>query len=168
MVFAILQMTFVSLVTISAEFMTIPASAETTFGGSCRKARASAPFDTSIRVVRYEPVNVVTALAVMHFTLLGIMVGTVSALAGRVGALSKNFSGMVGASNVVAVMVSALAGRVGALSRNFCGMVVASCVVVRTIGALAVRASAQAGRVGALAVRVGAQAGAISVVLGLV
>ena len=54
MVFAILQMTFVSLVTISAEFMTIPASAEITFGGSCRKARASAPFDTSIRFVRYE------------------------------------------------------------------------------------------------------------------
>ena len=54
MVFAILQMTFVSLVTISAEFMTIPASAETTFGGSCRKARASAPSDTSIRSVRYE------------------------------------------------------------------------------------------------------------------
>ena len=47
-------MTFVSLVTISAEFMTIPASAETTFGGSCRKARASAPSDTSIRFVRYE------------------------------------------------------------------------------------------------------------------
>ena len=54
MVFVILQMTFVSLVTISAEFMTIPGSAETTFGGSCRKARASAPFDTSIRSVRYE------------------------------------------------------------------------------------------------------------------
>ena len=86
-------------------------------------------------------------MAVMHFTLLGIMVGTVSALAGRVGALSKNFSGMVGASNVVAVMVSALAGRVGALSRKFCGMVGASNVV---------------------AVRVGAQAGAISVVWGLV
>lgn len=44
------------------------------------------------------------------------MVGTVSALAGRVGALSKNFSGMVGASNVVAVMVSALAVRVSALA----------------------------------------------------
>lgn len=61
MVFAILQMTFVSLVTISAkfmtipaEFMTIPASAETNFGDSCRKARASAPFDTSIRSFRYE------------------------------------------------------------------------------------------------------------------
>ena len=54
MVFAILQMTFVSLVTISAEFMTIPASAETNFGGSCRKARASAPSDTSIRTIRYE------------------------------------------------------------------------------------------------------------------
>lgn len=140
MVFAILQMTFVSLVTISAEFMTIPASAETTFGGSCRKARASAPFDTSIRVVRYEPVRVVTALAVMYFTLLRIM-------AGRVGALAR---------------------RVGALSRKFCGMVVASCVVVRTIGALAVRASALAVMVGALAVMVGAQAGAISVVSVLV
>lgn len=123
MVFVILQVTFVSLVTISAEFMTIPASAETTFGGSCRKARASAPSDTSIRSVRYEPVRVVTALAVMHFTLLGIMVGT----------------------------VSALAGRIGALSRNFCGMVGASCVVVRTIGALVVRVSALAVRVGALA-----------------
>lgn len=147
MVFAILQMTFVSLVTISAEFMTIPASAETTFGGSCRKARASAPSDTSIRVVRYEPVRVVTALAVMYFTLLRIM-------AGKVGAL---------------------VGRVGALSRKFCGMVVASCVVVRTIGALAVRVSALVVRVSALAVmvgalagRVGAQAGAISAVSVLV
>ena len=121
MVFAILQMTFVSLVTISAVFMTIPASAETTFGGSCRKARASVSSDTSFRVVRYEPVNVVTALAVMHFTLLRIM-------AGRVGALSKNFCGMVGASNVVA-------GRVGALSRNFCGMVGASKVVAVMVGA---------------------------------
>ena len=134
MVFAILQMTFVSLVTISAEFMTIPASAETTFGGSCRKARASAPSDTSIRVVRYEPVRVVTALAVMYFTLLGIMT----------------------------VRVGALAVRVGALSRKFCGMVGASCVVVRTIGALVVRVSTLAGRVGALAVMVGAQADAIS------
>lgn len=51
---------------------------------------------------------------------------------------------MVGVSNVVA-------GRVGALSRNFCGMVGASCVVVRTIGALVVRVSALAGRVGAQA-----------------
>lgn len=161
MVFAILQMTFVSLVTISAEFMTIPASAETTFGGSCRKARASVPSDTSIRVVRYEPVRVVMALAVMYFTLLRIMAGRVGALARRVGALSKNFSGMVGASNVVAVMVSALAGTVGALSRKFSGMVGASCVVVRTIGALVVRVSALAGRVGA-------QAGAISAVLGSV
>ena len=122
MVFAILQMTFVSLVTISAEFMTIPASAETTFGGSCRKIRASVPSDTSIRVVRYEPVNVVTALAVMHFALLRIM-------AGRVGAL---------------------AGRVGALSRKICGMVGAICVVVRTIGALVVRVSAQAGAISAV------------------
>lgn len=78
---------------------------------------------TSIRTVRYEPVRVVTALAVMYFTLLGIMVGTVSALAGRIGALSKNFSGMVGAS----------------------------CVVVRTIGALVVRVSALAVMVGAQA-----------------
>ena len=140
MVFAILQMTFVSLVTITAEFMTIPASAETTFGGSCRKARASAPSDTSFRVVRYEPVRVVTALAVMYFTLLRIM-------AGRVGALARTVS---------------------ALSRNFCGMVGASCVVERTIGALVVRVSAQAVMVGALAGRVGAQAGAISVFLGLV
>lgn len=61
-------------------------------------------------------------------------------MAGRVGALSKNFSGMVGVSNVVA-------GRVGALSRNFCGMVGASNVV---------------------AVMVGAQAGAISAVTVLV
>lgn len=116
MVFAILQMTFVSLVTISAEFMTIPASAETTFGDSCRKARASAPSDTSIRVIRYEPVRVVTALAVMYFTLLGIMVGTVSALAGRIGALSKNFCGMVGASCVVALMVGAQAGAISVVS----------------------------------------------------
>lgn len=61
-----------------------------------------------------------------------------------------------------------MAGRVGALSKNFCGMVVASCVVVRTIGALAVRASALTVMVGALAVMVGAQAGAISVVSVLV
>lgn len=88
-----------------------------------RSIRASVPSDTSIRVVRYEPVNVVTALAVMYFTLLGIMVGTVSALARTVGALSRNFCGMVGASNVV----------------------------VRTIGALVVRVSALAGRVGAQA-----------------
>lgn len=107
MVFAILQMTFVSLVTISAEFMTIPASAETTFGGSCRKARASASSDTSIRSVRYEPANVVTALAVMYFTLLRIMAGRGGALARTVSALSRNFCGMVGASKVVAVMVGA-------------------------------------------------------------
>ena len=44
-----------------------------------------------------------------------------------------------------------MAGRVGALSRNSYGMVGASCVVVRTIGALVVRASALAGRVGAQA-----------------
>lgn len=88
-----------------------------------RPIRASVPSDTSIRVVRYEPVRVVTALAVMHFTLLGIMVGTVSALARTVGALSRKFCGMVGASNVV----------------------------VRTIGALVVRVSALAVRVGAQA-----------------
>lgn len=105
-----------------------------------RSIRASVPSDTSIRVVRYEPVRVVTALAVMYFTLLRIM-------AGRVGALAR---------------------RVGALSRKFCGMVVASCVVVRTIGALAVRAMLLAVMVGALAVMVGALARTISVVLGLV
>lgn len=88
-----------------------------------RSIRASVSSDTSIRVVRYEPVRVVTALAVMYFTLLGIMVGT----------------------------VSALARTVGALSRNFCGMVGASCVVVRTIGALVVRVSTLAVRVGAQA-----------------
>lgn len=105
-----------------------------------RPIRASVSSDTSLRVVRYEPVRVVTALAVMYFTLLGIMVGT----------------------------VSALAGRIGALSRKFCGMVGTSCVVVRTIGALVVRVSALVVRVSALAVMVGAQAGAISVFLGLV
>ena len=62
-------------------------------------------------------------MAVMHFTLLRIM-------AGRVGALART---------------------VGALSRNFCGMVGASCVVGRTIGALVVRVSALAGMVGAQA-----------------
>lgn len=87
-----------------------------------RSIRASVPSDTSIRVVRYEPVRVVTALAVMYFTLLRIM-------AGRVGAL---------------------AGRVGALSRKICGMVGAICVVVRTIGALVVRVSAQAGAISAV------------------
>ena len=88
-----------------------------------RSIRASVSSDTSIRVVRYEPVRVVTALAVMYFTLLRIM-------AGRVGALAR---------------------RVGALSRKFCGMVVASCVVVRTIGALAVMVGALAVMVGAQA-----------------
>lgn len=53
-------------------------------------------------------------MAVMYFTLLRIMAGRVGALARRVGALSRNFCGMVGGSKVVAVMVSALAGRVGA------------------------------------------------------
>lgn len=99
-----------------------------------RPIRASFPSDTSIRVVRYEPANVVTALAVMYFTLLRIM-------AGRVGAQART---------------------VGALSRKFCGMVGASNVVVRTIGALVVRVSALAVRVSALAERVGAQTGAIS------
>lgn len=88
-----------------------------------RSIRASVSSDTSIRVVRYEPVRVVTALAVMHFTLLGIMVGS----------------------------VGALARTVSALSRKFCGMVVASCVVVRTIGALAVMVGALAVMVGAQA-----------------
>ena len=55
-------------------------------------------------------------MAVMHFTLLGIMVGTVSALARTVGALSRNFCGMVGASNVVAVMVGVQAGAISAVS----------------------------------------------------
>lgn len=73
-----------------------------------RPIRASVPSDTSIRVVRYEPANVVTALAVMHFTLLGIMVG-------RVSALSRKICGMVGASSVVVGMIGALEGRVSAL-----------------------------------------------------
>ena len=77
----------------------------------------------------------VTALAVMYFTLLGIMVGTVSALARTVGALSRNFCGMVGASNVVAGRVGAQARTVGALSRNFCGMLGASKVVAGRVGA---------------------------------
>lgn len=47
--------------------------------------------------------------------------------------------------------VSALAVRVGALSRKFCGMVGASSVVVGTIGALVVRVSALAVMVGAQA-----------------
>ena len=55
-------------------------------------------------------------MAVMHFTLLGIMVGTVSALARTVGALSRKFCGMVGVSNVVAVMVGAQAGAISAFS----------------------------------------------------
>lgn len=88
-----------------------------------RSIRASVPSDTSIRVVRYEPARVVTALAVMYFTFLRIM-------AGRVGALART---------------------VGALSRNFCGMVGAICVVVRTIGALVVRDSALVVRVSAQA-----------------
>lgn len=61
-------------------------------------------------------------------------------MAGRVSALSQNFSGMVGVSNVVA-------GRVGALSRNFCGMVGAS-------NALAVMVGAQAGAISAFSVLV--------------
>lgn len=43
------------------------------------------------------------------------MVGTVSALARRVGALSRKFCGMVGASSVVVEAIGTLAGRVGAL-----------------------------------------------------
>lgn len=50
--------------------------------------------------------------------------------------------------------VSALAGRIGALSRKFCGMVGVSCVVVRTIGALAVRVGVQAGAISAVSVLV--------------
>lgn len=93
-----------------------------------RSIRASVPSDTSFRVVRYEPARVVTALAVMYFTLLRIIAGRVGALARTVSALSRKFCGMVGASNVVA-------GRVGAL-------------VVR-VSALVVRVSALAVRVGA-------------------
>lgn len=44
------------------------------------------------------------------------MAGRVGALARTVGALSKNFSGMVGASKVVAVMVGAQAGAISAFS----------------------------------------------------
>lgn len=55
-------------------------------------------------------------MAVMYFTLLGIMAGTVSALAGRIGALSRKFCGMVGASKVVAVMVGAQAGAISAVT----------------------------------------------------
>ena len=55
-------------------------------------------------------------MAVMYFTLLGIMVGTVSALARTVGALSRNFCGMVGASNVVAGRVGAQVGAISAVS----------------------------------------------------
>ena len=44
------------------------------------------------------------------------MVGTVSALARTVGALSRKFCGMVGVSNVVAVMVGAQAGAISAFS----------------------------------------------------
>lgn len=82
------------------------------------------------------------------------MAGMVSALAGRVGALNRNFSGMVGASSVVAgtvsalvVRVSALVVRVGALSRKFCGMVGASSVVAGRVGALAGAISAVSGLV---------------------
>lgn len=59
----------------------------------------------SIRVVRYEPVRVVTALAVMHFTLLGIMVGTVSALARTVGALAVMVGAQAGAISAFSVLV---------------------------------------------------------------
>lgn len=80
-----------------------------------RPIRAFVPSDTTIRAVRYEPANVVTALAVMHFTLLGIMVGRVSVLEGRVSALSRNFCGMVGASSVVVGTIGVLAGAISAV-----------------------------------------------------
>ena len=51
-------------------------------------------------------------MAVMHFTLLRIMAVMVGALARTVGALSRNFCGMVGASSVVAVMVGAQSGAI--------------------------------------------------------
>lgn len=51
----------------------------------------------------------------MYFTLLRIMAGRVGALAVRVGALSRKFCGMVGASNVVAVIVGAQAGAISAV-----------------------------------------------------
>ena len=51
-------------------------------------------------------------MAVMYFTLLRIVAGSVGALARTVGALSRNFCGMVGASNVVAVIVGAQAGAI--------------------------------------------------------
>lgn len=54
-----------------------------------------------------------------------------------------------------------MAGRVGALSRNFCGMVGASSVVVGAIGTLAGRVSALAGRVGALAGAISAVLGLV-------
>lgn len=98
-----------------------------------RPIRASVSSDTSFRVVRYEPVRVVTALAVMYFTLLRIM-------AGRGGALARTVS---------------------ALSRKFCGMVGAGCVVVRTIGAMVVRVSAQAVMVGAQAGAISAVLGLV-------
>lgn len=55
-------------------------------------------------------------MAVMYFTLLRIMAGRVGALARRIGALSRNFCGMVGASKVVAVMVGAQAGAISVVS----------------------------------------------------
>lgn len=55
-------------------------------------------------------------MAVMHFTLLRIMAVMVGALAVRVGALSRKFCGMVGASNVVAVIVGAQTGAISAVS----------------------------------------------------
>ena len=83
----------------------------------------------------------VTALAVMYFTLLGIMAGTGSGLGRKGGAVGRKFCGMVGASNVVVRTIGALVVRVSAL---------------------AVRVSALAERVGAQTERVGAQTGAIS------
>ena len=70
-------------------------------------------------------------MAVMHFTLLVIVEGTASALAGRLGALSRNLCGMVGASSV-------LAGRVGALSRKFCVMMGASNALAGAISVFSV------------------------------
>lgn len=69
-------------------------------------------------------------MAVMYFTLLRIMVGTVSALPWRVGALSRKICGMVGASSVVAGRVSALAGRVGALAGRVSALAGAISVVL--------------------------------------
>ena len=70
-----------------------------------RSIRASVSSDTSIRVVRYEPVRVVTALAVMYFTLLRIMTGRVSALAVMVGAQAVMVGALAGTISVVLGLV---------------------------------------------------------------